>query len=192
MWSSSRKRFQSRFNAMDASSRLVVAGLLSVATMTCMAALPAPAHAQTAGAIPAATPASPAAASDPNVTPPASASPRPLIWTGATLFTLSYIASAVGATTGYDDDAGTTSSRAVLWVPVVGPFVWMGSTSSAGWNILLALDGLTQIGGLTLFVYGIATSPRPTPVRSAPTALTLSVSPLVAPGASGAALFGTF
>ena len=189
MWSSSRERFQSPFNAVEARSKPVVAGLLSVATMACTAALPAPAHAQASAAMPAATPTTPAATSDPNVTRPA---PSPLIWTGATLFTLSYIASAVGATTGYDDDAGLTSSRAILWVPVVGPFIQVGSTSSAGWNILLALDGLAQIGGLTLFVYGIATSPRPTAVRSAPTALTLSVSPLIAPGASGATLVGTF
>jgi len=116
---------------------------------------------------------------------------RTLIWTGASIFAASYLSSAIGATTSYDDPAGTVSSRGFLWIPMAGPFMLMGSVQGAGWDTLLALDGAAQIGGLALFVAGVALKHlRP---RSAdPSAVTLTVSPLVARGASGAALSGTF
>jgi hypothetical protein len=125
--------------------------------------------------------------------PPA---PRPpLVWGGASLFTVAYLASAAGAATAYTDDAGTYSSRTILWVPAVGPFILMGSVSSAGWDSLLALDGLAQVAGLTLFVYGLATSNHATRAPSATSSepgLRISVAPFALHGASGAALVGTF
>ncbi len=124
----------------------------------------------------------------------AASSPELAVWAGATLFSLTYIASALGATTAYTDDGGTYSSRTVLWVPVAGPFVQMASIDGAGWSTLLALDGLAQIGGLTLFVYGLL-SPSAPPAQTARPASsrpTIALAPFALHGASGAALVGTF
>ena len=118
-------------------------------------------------------------------TAPARAVPRrqeaPLAQAGASLFALTYLASALAATTGYGSTSGTDSSRAALWVPAAGPFIMMGSVKAAGQDALLVLDGLSQVAGVTLFVYGL---------ESKPSAVT--VVPSVARGAPGAALFATF
>jgi hypothetical protein len=136
------------------------------------------AYAQTADAVPLA---------------PAPALHRPrkeIVWAGASIFALSYLASAFSATTGYMADDGTMSARTPLWVPAVGPFVMMGSTSSAAADVVLAIDGLAQIGGLTMFVYGLR-APRAAHVdtQSGPH---VSVAPLVAHRVSGATLVLTF
>jgi hypothetical protein len=135
-------------------------------------------HAQTADAVPLA---------------PAPAPRRPrseLVWAGASVFALSYLASALSATTGYTADDGTLSARTPLWVPAVGPFVMMGSTRSVAADVILAVDGLAQIGGLTMFVYGfgVPSAPR-VDTQSGPR---VSVAPLVAHHVSGATLVLTF
>jgi len=157
------------------SSRSRVAALLTTALL----AAGTSAHAQTSTT---------AAAPGPAPTTETAPHSKTLVWAGASLFTLTYLASAVGATTAYADDAGTASSRTLLWVPAVGPFIMMGSISGIGWDALLALDGLAQIGGLTLFVYGLASPPA----RSAADAPKVSIAPFAVRGASGAALVGTF
>ncbi len=126
-------------------------------------------------------------------TPPDDARPgaRFLIWTGATVFSATYIASAIGATTAYDDDASTTTSRGLLWIPAAGPFLLMGSTHGLGWDALLALDGVAQIGGLTVFGFGVALKHSNPPARAA-SPVTLSIAPTVSRGVSGASLVGTF
>ncbi len=117
---------------------------------------------------------------------------RALVWAGASLFALSYLAAALVATTGYDTDDGTSSSRDALWVPVAGPFVMMGSASSVGGDVLLALDGLAQIGGLTMFAYGLAT-PTTTRISGEPhSRVEFSIAPVFARGSSGAAIVATF
>ena len=46
---------------------------------------------------------------------------------------------------------------APLFVPVVGPFIAVGSTASTGaGTVWLVLDGLAQTGGVVLFAYGLA------------------------------------
>jgi hypothetical protein len=115
-----------------------------------------------------------------------------LVPIGASLFALPYLASAASAASAYGTDDGTSSSRAALWIPAVGPFIQMGSAGSAGAGVLLALDGLAQVGGLTMLVYGLASPPvffAPSDDRSTPR---ISLVPLRASRASGAALFGIF
>jgi len=114
------------------------------------------------------------------------------VWGGASLFALSYVVSAFSAATGYGADDGTVSSRAAMWVPLVGPFVTLGSSRSAGAGALLVLDGLAQIGGVALFVGGLAASaPRVLPPDATRPA-TLAIAPLVDPRAAGASVVGTF
>jgi hypothetical protein len=113
-----------------------------------------------------------------------------MVWAGASIFALSYLASAFSATTGYTADDGPMSSRTLLWVPAVGPFVMMGSTSSVAADVILAVDGLAQIGGLTMFVYGLGA--RGAAHVDTPSGPHVSVAPLVAHRVSGATLVLTF
>ncbi len=116
---------------------------------------------------------------------------RPLVWIGATIFSLSYIAAVLRATTSYLSSTDITTPHGALWIPVVGPFIDMGHTSGAANIFLLALDGAAQIGGLTLFVYG-QTTPSTTHARDVGKTVTLQVAPIVAPGTGGAAAFVRF
>ena len=165
--------------------RACAAGLGVLAAMTCASP---PARAQTA--VPPSPP--PAAASAAPSLPPPPRPRTPLVWGGASLFALSYVASSYSATTGYEADDGTTSSRTVMWVPLVGPFVMLGSIHAAGDDALLVLDGLAQIGGLTLFVYGLTSPASVAAPREASRPATLSFAPLVDRRMGGASVTGTF
>jgi hypothetical protein len=117
---------------------------------------------------------------------------RDILSAGAALFALPYLASAAVATTGYTSDAATDSARGVLWAPVVGPFVWIGSSGSAAADVFLVLDGLAQLSGLSMFIYAIAT-PRAVLTPDKPEgAATITIAPVFARGVSGAALVGRF
>jgi hypothetical protein len=160
----------------------------------------APTAAKPANAPTAAQPANaPAPATRPPATAPATALPdrgRLLVTVGASAFTVIYLASALGATTGYDSDATDRTSRGALWIPAVGPFIAIGYTRAAGVGVVFALDGVAQIGSIAIFAMGLVT-PRPVLVRpaaddSARRGFTVSVDPLVGGGTSGATLFGTF
>jgi hypothetical protein len=116
---------------------------------------------------------------------------RPLVWIGATIFSVSYIAAVLRATTSYPSATDITTPHGALWIPVVGPFIDMGHTSGAANIFLLALDGAAQIGGLTLFVYG-QTTPSTTHARDVGKTVTIRVAPVLAPGTGGAAVFAKF
>jgi hypothetical protein len=156
----------------------VIAALASVSPRARGQAVPAP---STAVASPAPTPAAPRVRSV-------------LVPGGASLFALTYIASAYSATTSYESDSSKTTSRTAMWVPLVGPFVTLGSTRAAGSALLLVLDGLAQAGGLSLFVYGILSSPPPAAApRDRPSPVTLSLEPMMVDRRSGGAgVVGTF
>jgi hypothetical protein len=117
---------------------------------------------------------------------------RWLVSAGATLFALSYLGSAAGATTSYDTDDETASSRAALWIPAIGPFLVMGDTKSASADVLLALDGLAQIGGLTMFVYGLALPVSVLIPKVAGSDVECSVRLFAMRGAPGGSIEGTF
>jgi hypothetical protein len=131
--------------------------------------------------------------------PPPSSATAASTWmsVGATTFAAAYMASALTATTDYYTDAATSSKRTDLWVPVFGPIDQIGKTSSAGLDALLVLDALAELGGLTMFGFGVAESmSHPSPLRAAaPGAAThpvLYLSSLPVAGATGAALAATF
>jgi hypothetical protein len=173
MWSSER-------------GRACAAGALVLATITS-----GPRTALAQAAVPPATPAPPGSVA--SAAPPAAPRPRSaLVWGGASLFALSYGASAFSATTGYTADDSLTSSRTAMWVPLLGPFIALGSTRSAGDDTLLLLDGLAQIAGLTLFIYGLASSAPAVSPRDASSHRMLALAPLADPRAPGASLRGTF
>jgi hypothetical protein len=76
-----------------------------------------------------------------------------------------WIISAFVAAVAKDVSGNNSSPDAPLYVPVVGPFIQMGSTSSATGNMTLLVDGLAQAGGFALLVYGL-TTPRNVLVRA--------------------------
>lgn len=59
----------------------------------------------------------------------------------------------------------TSTSLKPLYAPIVGPFIQMGSTSSATGNFFLVLDGLLQAGGVAMLIAGIA-APKTVLVRN--------------------------
>jgi hypothetical protein len=135
----------------------------------------------TASAAPVGTPAAPSSA------PP---SRKGFVVGGAVVFALTYIGSALAATTGYANSADLTSARGFLWVPAVGPFIQMGNATAAG-DVFLVLDGLAQVGGLSMLVYGLA-APRAETAFTPPKPPAVSLVPMVTPQSTGALLVGRF
>jgi hypothetical protein len=84
---------------------------------------------------------------------------------GSIIFGVFYLFSTLVAAVGSDTSGGSGNPEAALWIPGIGPFIQMGSTSSAIGNWALAIDGVAQSGGLALLIYGIA-APRTVLVRN--------------------------
>jgi hypothetical protein len=95
-----------------------------------------------------------------------------LIVGGAVMFGTLYFLSALVAAVA--SDAGNTGDNA-LYLPGVGPFIQMTTTSSSTANLFLALDGAIQSGGIAMLIYGIAT-PKTVLVRN-----DLATTPVVLP-----------
>jgi hypothetical protein len=88
-----------------------------------------------------------------------------LIVGGAITFGTLYLISAFTAAGSSDSTApGQSNPDAALWVPGVGPFIQMMSTSSATGNLALAIDGAAQTAGLAMLIYGL-TSPKTILIR---------------------------
>jgi hypothetical protein len=110
---------------------------------------------------------------------------------GAVVFGVFYLFSTLGAAVGADSNQGSGNPEAALWIPCIGPFIQMASTSTAVGNWLLAIDGLAQSGGLALLIYGIA-APRTVLVRND---LGLRIAPTLMPvgqGGQGVGVVGSF
>jgi hypothetical protein len=117
---------------------------------------------------------------------------KALVVGGASLFALPYLASSLVAASGYSSDSGTVSTRGLLWIPAAGPFVMLGRSTSAAADVLLVADGLAQIGGLTLFVYGLAAPTTVLAPNDGEGKARVSIAPLFTRGSFGAALVGRF
>lgn len=117
-----------------------------------------------------------------------------LVVGGAVLFGTTYLFSALGAAIGADANPGQTNPYSALLIPGAGPFIQMfqSGNSSVG-NFFLALDGLCQVGGISMFAIGLA-APKTVLVRNdlANSAPRLSIVPIVGPDRSGMSLVGTF
>jgi hypothetical protein len=105
---------------------------------------------------------------------------------GSIIFGVFYLFATFAASAATDIHG--TSTDPALWIPCVGPFIQMGSTSSALGNWALGVDGLAQSAGLALLIYGIA-SPSVVLVRND---LGLRVLPHVNPGGGGLRLVASF
>jgi hypothetical protein len=118
---------------------------------------------------------------------------RGLVIGGAVLFGSTYLLTAlVGAA--LSDCHCTTTSFGPLLVPGVGPFIEMAQSGTASGSLFLALDGLSQLGGIAMFIAGFA-APKTVLVQGAVGSkggLQLAFSPIVAPGQSGMGVVGSF
>jgi hypothetical protein len=117
-----------------------------------------------------------------------------LVAGGAVLFGVTYLFSVLAASVAQDANSGQSNPDAALLVPAAGPFIQMfhgGNTAVASY--FLALDGLSQVGGITMFALGFAV-PRFVLVRDelASSVPRLTLAPIVAPDRSGLSLVGTF
>jgi len=80
---------------------------------------------------------------------------RGLIIGGAVTFGTTWLLSVLVASAA--DSLDGTNSLWPLYIPVVGPFVTIGTTDSEGpATLFLVLDGVAQAGGLAMFIAGFA------------------------------------
>jgi hypothetical protein len=101
----------------------------------------------------------------------ASRANRSYVVSGAVTFSAAWLSSLIAAGV---EVASSGKGFAPLFVPVVGPYVAVGTTASTGaGTVWLVLDGLAQTAGVVLFAYGVAadekyleraTSARATPL----------------------------
>jgi hypothetical protein len=114
---------------------------------------------------------------------------------GAVLFGSMYLVSVLVAAA--NDDAARASNTSpqtdALYIPAVGPFVQMMAKSNAALgNVALAIDGIAQSGGVALFVLGVAVPKTMLMRETVDNKPTLQVLPLMAKGATGLRLVGSF
>jgi hypothetical protein len=110
------------------------------------------------------------------------------------LFGVTYLFSALAAAVASDANNGGSNPLAALWVPAAGPFIQLfESGNSATGSLVLVLDGLCQVGGISMFAIGLA-APKTMLIRNdlASSAPRLTFAPIVGPGRSGMGLVGTF
>jgi hypothetical protein len=79
------------------------------------------------------------------------------------LWLLSVLVAAAINDTNKATGGGTDAS--FLYVPVAGPFLQMTKTDSGTGNVTLAIDGIAQAAGATMFIVGL-TSPKTILVRN--------------------------
>jgi hypothetical protein len=107
-----------------------------------------------------------------------------LVVGGAVLFGITYLISALAV------PLATTA----LYVPGVGPFIQLSQSGNIPTSsFLLVLDGLCQVGGISMFAIGLAV-PKSVLVRNdvASNPLRLTIAPILGPDRSGMGLVGTF
>jgi hypothetical protein len=84
-----------------------------------------------------------------------------MIGGGAGMFGGPYLLSVLIAAIGTDvcnaEGTGCTNTLAPLYIPVVGPFITLGTAGgSATGDVFLVIDGILQATGVAMMIYGIA------------------------------------
>lgn len=113
-----------------------------------------------------------------------------LVITGAAILGGVWLLNALVASVAIDTNQ---AQAAPLFVPIIGPFIAMGTFRSlqATDAFFLALDGLVQAGGAALLIVGIA-MPRHQLVRDRYASLLFPMPVSFGNGSAGIALGGTF
>lgn len=120
-----------------------------------------------------------------------------LMATGGTVFAVSYLATVISAAAINPDscrlienDLGCRSANWPIYVPLVGPFIQMGYLEGENRNVgraLLAVDGVVQGAGLTMFLIGAIARKRVPAVNR-----TVQISTFTPAGGGGLMAFGRF
>ena len=74
---------------------------------------------------------------------------------GIAIFAPSYALSALFGATYLGNESGQAREYVPMLIPVIGPFVTMGTSDSSGGNLFLLLDGVGQLTGAALFLAGM-------------------------------------
>ena len=115
-----------------------------------------------------------------------------LVIPGAVMFGVAYLLSTLVAAA--DDGNYEGGNRyTALWIPVIGPFIQMGRSTTVGDdNQMFFLDGAAQTAGLTMLVLGLA-FPRTILVRNDLGTISLLPTPMhVGRDGTGLGLVGRF
>jgi hypothetical protein len=117
---------------------------------------------------------------------------RGLVVGGAVLFGTMYLLTALVAAV--ESDNTSCGCHAGLFIPGAGPFVELGQSTGATTSFFLVVDGMSQLGGLAMFIAGLAV-PKTVLIRNdlgSTSGFHLALSPIVGPGRSGMGVVGTF
>jgi hypothetical protein len=116
-----------------------------------------------------------------------------LVIAGSATFGGCYLFSLLIAAAGQDSasSSGGKNDVAPLFIPVLGPFITMGNSSSATADVFLAIDGAAQAAGVAMAVVGL-TMPRTILVRNdlGRGSAQVTITPVIGPGSAG--IGGTF
>ena len=107
-----------------------------------------------------------------------------LVIAGAVTFGSMYILTALTAAAINDTSSGNAG---VLYVPVAGPFMYLGETGSQSGKVILVIDGLAQAAGAAMLITGLA-APKTIAVRN--DLAKVNITPVFGPGSVG--VVGTF
>ena len=115
---------------------------------------------------------------------------KQMLRSGLAMLGMAYGISALTAAIGQDTSEGGSNPVALMWIPVAGPFLELGQSSSATADVLLVGLGGVQLAGAIMAYYGLTTK-KTVFVRNDLVG-GLTVGPMVARGASGVSLSGHF
>jgi hypothetical protein len=113
---------------------------------------------------------------------------------GSVTFGTLYFFSLLAAAAGTDAAKNNGGSNDVAWLyaPAVGPFLALTQSPSAVGNMFLIIDGLGQVAGLTLLIWGL-TSPMTVLIRDDAAGPRLIPTPmLLGKDGGGVGIVGTF
>jgi hypothetical protein len=85
--------------------------------------------------------------------------------------------------------SGGKNELEAMWVPVLGPFIQLGNTSSATGRVFLTGLGVAQAAGAAMLIAGV-TAPRVVLVRN--DLVGMELTPMVGPGTTGMMVAGRF
>ena len=108
---------------------------------------------------------------------------RSLVLAGAITVGLTYVGSALSAASLIAANSSENTGFAPLFAPIVGPFITIGTARASGAAALwLTLDGLGQITGATLMIYGLASEEKV--LKRTPLGLLTHPDVMVGPGST--------